>query len=139
MTEITVKLRWPQLILAILLGPALASPFLLMATLIFPPIAFFGILIVLSGLMLGYMSYLILAGPLMILAQKFGFTDPLIHAGIGLGAVWLIPAADTMGIPLIATPDVVGFGQLFGPAWCAVAAAFYPFLCCKFSPNPEAA
>ncbi len=139
MTEITVKIRWPQLILALLLGPGLASTVLLMASIVIPPAALIAALFIYGSLALGYVSYLILYGPLMIIAQKFGFDHPIFHALLGLCAVWMIPPAHAAGIPYIAGPDMVELGQWFGPAWCAAAAATYTFLCREFSPDPEAA
>lgn len=137
MTEITVKIRWPFLILAILLGPALANTVLIMASVIFLPLMPLAFLFGVFSLPLGYLSYLILAGPLMIAAQVFGFRHPLFHAAIGYGAVCLIPPAHAAGLPFIAGPDIVEFGQWFGPAWCFAAAAFYPFLGDEFAEPDE--
>ena len=137
MTENTVKNRWPFLILAILSGPALANTILLLASVIFFPVMPLAILLAVFSLLLGYLSYLVLGGPLMLLAHWFGFHNPIFHAAIGYGAVCLIPMAHNAGLPFIAAPNLVELGQWFGPAWCAAAAAFYPFLGDEFAENDE--
>ena len=137
MTEITVNIRWTQLIIAIFLGPGIATTLLIVACMLFPPALFIAILFAAGSLCFGYVSYLILAGPLMILAQLFGFAHPLLHGLIGYGAVMLIPAAHAVGLPIMAEPDMVEMGQWFGPVWCALAAATYGFLCKEFEPLEE--
>ena len=138
MTGITVKIDWPLLVLAILIGPTVATTLGVLLSLVFPPALPVAMLVGIFSLCLGFLSYLILAGPLMILAQWLGGDHPLIHAGIGYGAVWLIPSAHALGVPGIAAPELVEPGQWFAPFWCATAACSYTFLRREFTPEMEA-
>jgi len=104
-----------------------------------PPFVFIALLVALFSLVFGYVSYLMLAGPMMALAHMLGLDHPIFHAAIGYGAVNLIPAANAFGLPFIATPDTVEMGLWFGPLWCACNVFFYTQLRCSPAEAPQPA
>ena len=132
MTEITAKIDWPKLILAIAIAPFIGNAAVLILTIFYPPALFFGLIVGVASLMLGCLSYLILGGPLMVAAHALGINQPLLHGMIGYGAVWLLPFANAAGVPYIAPPEAVTSGQWFAPLWCATAAYLYNVLCRDF-------
>lgn len=137
MTEITAKIDWPILCLALLSGPAIANTVLILPTVIFPPALLVGLIIGLVSICLGYLTYLILGVPLMGLAQLLGLNHPVFHGLIGYGAAWLMPLAEAAGLPLNADPAAMANAQWAAPLWCMGAAIFYDILRRECGPLDE--
>ena len=139
MTEIPENIDWTCYLIALLIAPLATVALLLLPCFVFPPFAFIAIPVAIFSLTPGYVSYLMLAGPMMVLAQMLGLDHPIFHAAIGYGAVSLVPAANALGLPFIAAPDTVEMGLWFGPLWCACCAFSYTQPRCSPAEAPQPA